>query len=508
MSATVGERPPGVTRTWPYGENTALAPAVIPSSDNWPHTRRPLPWLLAGFLVMIFLVPFDAITFKVHMPANATLDRVFLMLMIAVFLVSRAVNDRTVPRRRLTPVEIAMLVFAAIALLSIVLNIDRIYQQNELGFVNKQLSQLLAYGAFFFVVIASLRPEEVPAFTRLVMALACLTAVGVIYQSRTGNNLFFSLSGTLLGPFAQVAAAPTDNAKLIISGPTQHGLALASMLTIALPFAVLPLLEARRPSERLKYLVIIGLILAADFSTHEKTGTFAPIAAFIVLAAYKRQILRWMPLAIIVLIPVIHFASPGALGGIGEILPTSTSQADYSDGRAYDYPAVAPDILNNLILGRGYGTMNTQNWRIYRILDNQYLGTLFQVGVIGLISYLAIVVFGMVTAHGVIRKGGVRAPPALAASAGCAAFGLLSATYDAAAFPQAVYSFLFVAGLLAALASKQAQPQLVPAAAAPVGSTSGRLRTAPPAFHGARLIPRGHWRDRSAEQGVDRWRSI
>ena len=286
--------------------------------------------------------------------------------------------------------------------------------------------------------------------------------MGVIYQSRSGNNLFFSLSGTLLGSFAQVAAAPTDNAKLIISGPTEHGLALASMLTIALPFAVLPLLEARRPSERLKYLVIIGLILAADFSTHEKTGTFAPIAAFLVLAAYKRQILRWMPLAIIVLIPVIHFASPGALGGIGEILPTSHSQADYSDGRAYDYPAVAPDILNNLILGRGYGTMNTQNWRIYRILDNQYLGTLFEVGVIGLISYLAIVVFGMVTAHGVIRRGGVRAPPALAASAGCAAFGLLSATYDAAAFPQAVYSFLFVAALVAVVASKKARPQRQP----------------------------------------------
>ena len=73
-------------------------------------------------------------------------------------------NERKGPRRRLTPVEIAMLVFGGLALLSIVLNIDRIYQQNELSFVNKQLSQLIAYGAFFFVVIASIRPEEVPAF--------------------------------------------------------------------------------------------------------------------------------------------------------------------------------------------------------------------------------------------------------------------------------------------------------------------------------------------------------
>ena len=221
MSATLGERRPWTVPARPserrYRWNSRRSTTI---SDNWPHTRRPLPWLLAAFLVMIFLVPFDAIIFKVHMPANATLDRVLLILMIGVFLVSRTVNGRDGPRRRLTPVEIAMLVFGGIAVLSIVLNIDRIYQQNELGFVNKQLSQLLAYGAFFFVVIASIRPEEVPAFTRLVMALACITAVGVIYESRSGNNLFFSLSGTLLGSFAQVAAAPTDNAKLIISGPT------------------------------------------------------------------------------------------------------------------------------------------------------------------------------------------------------------------------------------------------------------------------------------------------
>lgn len=460
-------------RTGPSGVETGLAHATITGEDNWPHTRRPLPWLLAGFLVMIFLVPFDAIIFKVHMPANATLDRTVLMLMIAVFLVTRVVNGRIAPRRRLTPVEIAMLVFGGIALLSIVLNIDRIYQQNELSFVNKQLSQLLAYGAFFFVVIASIRAEEVPAFTRLVMVLACITAVGVIYESRSGSNLFFSLSRTLLGSFAQIGPVPTDNAKVIISGPAQHGLALASMLTIALPFAVLPLLEARRPSERLKYLVVIGLILAAGLSTREKTATFAPIAAFLVLAVYKRQILRWMPLAIIVLIPVIHFAAPGALGGVSQILPTSSSgAAGYSDGRAADYPAVAPDILNNLILGRGYGTFDSQDWRFYRILDNQYLGTIFQVGVIGLMSYLAIVVFGMFTAHGLIRKGGMRAPPALAASAGCAAFGLLSATYDAAAFPQAVYSFLFVAGVLAVLASKASRLQPVAASSVHAGSTS------------------------------------
>ena len=209
---------------------------------------------------------------------------------------------------------------------------------------------------------------------------------------------------------------------------------------------------------------MIGLILAADLSTQEKTATFAPIAAFIVLAAYKRQILRWVPVAIIVLIPVIHFAAPGALGGIGQILPTSSSGERRLHGRA------------GLRLPRGRAGHTQQFGSRAGLRNHGYpelpvttgsstisTSALFSKSAsLGLLSYLAIVVFGMATAHGVIRRGGVRAPPALAASAGCAAFGLLSATYDAAAFPQAVYSFLFVAGLVAALASKTAQPQLAP----------------------------------------------
>ena len=503
MSSSVGQQPPRVTRPLRAGAYTEPPPAAVAEADNWPHTRRPLPWLLAGFLVMIFLVPFDSIIFKVHMPANATFDRVLLVVLIVMFVANRAIHGRSGRRRRLTPGEVAMLVFGGIALLSIVLTIDRIYQQGEVSFVNKQFSQLIAYGAFFFIVIAAIRVEEVPAFMRMVVTLACLTAVGVIYSSRSGTNVFFNWSATLLKPIATIAPPPTDGPKVIISGPTQHGLALASMLTIALPFAVLALLEARRLSERLKYLVVCGLILAADLSTAEKTAVFAPIAALVVLAAYKRQILRWIPIGIIVLFPIIHFASPGSLSNVTSILQLSggaTNSSDYTDGRATDYPAVAPDILNNLILGRGYGSMNTQNWRTYRILDNQYLDTLFMVGVVGLISYLAIVFCAMMTAHGVIKRGGVRAPPALAAAAGCAAFGVVSATYDAASFPQAVYSFLFVSGLIAVLASKRLQPQVKGAGVSHVGHTSGQAKDR----RGAASAPFGRIRDRRLSAGSPR----
>jgi hypothetical protein len=458
-------------------------------ADAWPHTRRPLPWLLAGFMAMVFLVPFDSIILKVHLPANASLDRVFLVVMVAVFLGTKAVQKRRGARRRLTPVEVAVLTFGAIALLSIVLNIDRIYQENEFGFVTKGFIALVAYGVFFFVVIATLRPEEMPAFSRLILVLACLTALGAFYESRTGYNVFYKWSAILLHPIATVAPAPTDihptnGGPKNVVGPTQHGLALASMLTIGLPFAVLPLLEARRVSARLGYLLIIGLILAADLTTYRKTATLAPLAAFIVLAAYRRQMLRWAPVAIIILFPVVHVLSPGAIGGIKNVIPgLSHGGSNYTDGRSNDYAAVEPDILNNVIIGRGYATLDTMDFRTYRILDNEYLDMLFMVGVVGLVAYLAIVFAALGTANRVIKRGGVRGPPALAAAAGCAAFGVVSATYDAASFPQALYSFLFVAGLIAVAANKKSDVPITAGVVRAVGTFADRAKT-------ARMAPR------------------
>ena len=427
-------------------------------SDNWPRTKRPMPWLIAGFLVMLFLVPFDAITFKVHLPMDSKPDRVLLAAMIAVW-VGRALAGKTKRnRRRLTPLERAVLIYTGIALISIVLNIDRIYQLNELTFAEKRLAQMLGYIIFFFMVVSTVRMAEIPAYARLILVLTCLTAIGTLYEAHTGYNVFYVWSAKLLSPIATVPRAPTAinlaYGRPTVVGPTAHGLAVTSMLTIALPFAVLPLLKTRQIHKRAAYLVAIGLILAAEMATARKTAIIAPIAAFVVLMAYNRQLLRLAPIALIALIPVIHFAAPGTIGTLSGILGSAKS-SDSTAGRINDYSAVAPDILNNLVVGRGYGTLNPDNYRWYRILDNEYLDELFQVGFLGLLAYLAIVITALTTAHGVIRCGGMRAPPTLAAAAGCAAYGVVSATFDATGFPQAPYAFLFAAGLIAAAAVSQ-----------------------------------------------------
>ena len=36
--------------------------AAGPATDLWPRTTRVLPWTIAAFTAMLFLVPFDAMT--------------------------------------------------------------------------------------------------------------------------------------------------------------------------------------------------------------------------------------------------------------------------------------------------------------------------------------------------------------------------------------------------------------------------------------------------------------
>lgn len=438
------------------GTPTVEGAAAFAEKDDWPHTKRALPWILAGFLAMVFLVPFDSIRLKLHLPANATPDRLILIAIIVVLIFRTTDRLPRRNRRRFTAVEHAVLIFTGLALLSILLNVGRIYQLNQFTSAEKSFIQLVSYTVFLFVVVATVRGSEIMAFARLILTLACLTAIATLYEAHSGVNVLFLWSSKLLSPIASVAPPLTDIhpefGRAIIVGPTQHPLALASLFTLALPFAVLPLLEAKRMGQRIVYLSVIGLILAADLSTGEKTAIIAPVVAVATIAVYKRRLLRWAPLALVVLIPVIHVAAPGTLGNVKSVIPTSGS-ADYSDGRAADYAAVTPDILSNPIIGRGYGTLDSQNWRWYRILDNEDLDVLFMVGLVGLLGYLAIFISALVTAHRVIKAGGVRAPPALAAAAACAGYIVLSATFDAMAYPQSVYAVFFAAGLIVVAAS-------------------------------------------------------
>ena len=52
--------------------------------DDWPRTTRILPWMLAGFLAMLWLVPFNSIELNASLPIDMPLDRLVLPFLVGV----------------------------------------------------------------------------------------------------------------------------------------------------------------------------------------------------------------------------------------------------------------------------------------------------------------------------------------------------------------------------------------------------------------------------------------
>ena len=74
---------------------------------------------------------------------------------------------------------------------------------------------------------------------------------------------------------------------------------------------------------------------------------------------------------------------PGLLGTIGGYLTAGTSDSSIST-RTSDYTAVSPYIDADPVIGRGLGTFTPPQ---YRVLDNQYLMTLIETGILGLVAF-------------------------------------------------------------------------------------------------------------------------
>ena len=255
----------------PDGSAAAERDSITATSDDWPHTKRLMPWLIAGFLAMVFLIPIDGTDLKVHLPFNSKIDRFALVFMIGFLAVQALVRTASPPKtgRRMTAVMAAVLFFTAIVLASLLPNVNRIYRLGELTLTEKAVSQMLGYIAFFLIIATQVRRAELPAFGRLVLALAIITAVGTLYESRTGYNVFYDLSSKLLSPIANCQSVTDDHPPALRPAQDRgsdgaRARRSASMLAIAFPFAVVRFKEARTSDDVLGVSWQSSSLLAAS----------------------------------------------------------------------------------------------------------------------------------------------------------------------------------------------------------------------------------------------------
>ncbi len=402
--------------------------------------------------MILWLVPIDATTLPVKLPFDSTIDRFEILVLGMTWVLALGAAGSYGPRWRHSKANLGLAVFLAIATASVVLNLTAVARAEELQLALKKLSLLGCYAAFFVVVATSLRRREVPRFAVLLVVLAAVAAVGTVIEYRTGVNYFYHWAARL--PFVSVAPEPPDPkyARPSIVGPTHHGLAIATILVMVMPLAIVGLASGRTRFSKLLYALALGLLLAGTVATLRKTALVLPAVVVVVLTVYRpRQMARLAPLGI-ALIVAMQAISPGALAGIRYQLEGGSRLS--TEGRTSDYAAVVPDIANSPVIGSGFGTYDPTIFREqhrderHRILDNQLLMLLIEAGLVGVLAYLGVGLLGIASLNSTARLAAEpRAGPALAVVAATCAFLVSNLLFDTLAFPQVPYVFFFLLGL-------------------------------------------------------------
>jgi hypothetical protein len=454
MIASADRAPAGVPRVLRRSSASAEPSHRQPRRDAFPHTRRPLPWALAAFLAMLFLMPIDSTELKVQLPVGSQIDRFAVVGLVFLWLVVGGDQRAFLRTRRSKLYAGAAFVFLVLAVASLLLDVGRIINLDDLSLAVKRFGLLGSFLIVSWFTLTALRFEDLRGFSSYLLGLATVMAIGMLVERHTGYNAFYNWSAVLLKPIAHVAPSPTNihpevgsDGRVTVVGPTLHGLAATTMLVVVMPFALVRMFDTRSRKSWVLYAFLFMLMIAAATATDRKTALLVPVAIVVYLACYRpRQVLRLLPIGLVVLVGLVHVVSPGALGTV--FTPTAGLESSSTTHRVGDFTDVAPDVLAHPLLGRGFGTIEPDQSNQFRINDDEYIDEIWEVGVIGLLAYLFMIVAPVITARRVIRaRDPVIEPLVLATSAGCVAYLVVNALFDAMSFPQAPYIFFIVAAL-------------------------------------------------------------
>jgi O-antigen ligase len=234
-----------------------------------------------------------------------------------------------------------------------------------------------------------------------------------------------------------------------VSGTAIDPIELGVVAGMLLPLAVYMAMHDAKRSKWLRWFPVICIVLAIPASVSRSAILAAGLAlGVLVVTLPTAQRLTGLA-AILVAFAGIFVTAHGLIGTLKQYFVAGTNDASIAH-RVNNYPYVESLVRNAPWFGQGGGTYSGQ--QAIHILDNQYLGTAIELGLVGL---AALIVFFLWPIAAALAARGRTADPVLrdlcAALAGSALAGAVcSATFDSLGFPMFVNVQALVVGLIGA----------------------------------------------------------
>lgn len=406
------------------------------------------PTLLGLILVVILFVPIRRYTVSGSLPFELEPYRIVIALVLACWFCALAADPRV--RWRSTGLEVPLGALVLAMLFSMVANVERVSAASSL--VVKNFTFFLSYLLVIYFVVSIVRSRrDLDRMLVLLVGGGTIIATAALIEWRTGTNFFGWYSQVV--PFLNYideGVAQVRGTGIRARASAQHPIALSAALVLLLPIAVY---LYQRHRKRI-WLVSAALLTLGALSTGSRTAMIMLIAVGIGFLCIKpRESVRMIPWLVPLLV-VVQVVMPGTLGTMKSILNPSyvIEEQSYDQGatagRIADIGPALDRWATKPLLGSGFGTTvadpNAPKESEQQILDNQWLGTLLQIGALGALSLLLL--FGLVVARLARRAratSGADAWLSAALATSVLAFALGMLTFDAFAFIQVTF-FAFV----------------------------------------------------------------
>ncbi len=216
------------------------------------------------------------------------------------------------------------------------------------------------------------------------------------------------------------------------SATAAHPLEFAAVLAMCLPLAIHQARFAPPELRRRRWIQVAVIGAGLPMTVSRSAFLALTVAALVLLPTWPKPDRRRAYVVLVISAGLMWVAIPGLLGTIRNLffqVGTDTSSASRSGA----YTSAAPFIAQHPWFGRGFGTFLPQT---YFFLDDQYLGTTIETGIIGVLALLTLFLTGWATARSARRAS---ADPQTRDLAQCLAASIAVAavtfsTFDALAF--------------------------------------------------------------------------
>jgi O-antigen ligase len=343
-------------------------------------------------------------------------------------------SPRSVVARQRQPLRLAIAAFLVAVLLSYVMAMTRPLQALELNGADRGLIIVAGWtGIALLTADCVERLDSLEILHRRMSTIGGLLGIVGITQFFTGLDLagYIHVPG-LVQQVHIFSSVPRDQFNRP-AGTAIHPIEFGVVLGLLLPLAIHGARYAPDGRRGIRWTQVI-VIAAAMMMTVSRSAVLAAfIALVVILPTWERGARRRAYAVIVCFGAVLYFLAPGLLGTVKSLI-THIGNDSSTNYRTHDYDAAAHYFSQNPWFGRGFGTFLPQ---FYRIFDNQYLVTLVEMGLTGVVALLGLFGTGWWLAREARRAGDdprVRhLAQCLAACVAVAAFSF--GVFDAASFP-------------------------------------------------------------------------